>query len=66
MIVTIIEKPKEGKKYRRSENLSKERAESALRRSKNWMLPENSKYQFKDGEITLKPEKKTRAKKTTS
>lgn len=61
-MVRLIEKPKEGKDVQRKMDLSIERAEKVLKKSKGWTLPDDSKHVFKDGALLIKGEK-TRRKK---
>ena len=61
-MVRIIEKPKEGKATQRKMDLSIERAEKVLKKSKGWTLPDDSKYVFKDGALLIKGEKTKRKK----
>lgn len=65
MRVTIIEKPKKGKKERRKVTHNIELAEIVLTKKRGWELPEDSPFEIKDGKLQKKEVKKT-VKKATS
>lgn len=53
-----LETVKKGDIPSRSQSFEQGLAEKVLRKSKNWRLPEDSKYVFKDNSLILKASKK--------
>lgn len=58
-MITLIEKPKEGKKITREFKADQKLAEKMLRKSRSWTLPEKSNYVFKDRALILKSKAQT-------
>lgn len=53
-MIELVTLPKNKDRKPRTQKFDKDLAEKVLRKSKNWKIPEGSKYIFKDGVILEK------------